>query len=376
MATTVEPLVARLRARLAADGPMAFSAFMEAALYDPEGGFYASGGQAGRRGDFLTSVEVGPLFGAVLARALDTWWTQLGRPDPFVLIDAGAGPGTLARTVARAGAECAPSLVHVMVERSAGQRRAHRDHLPGWVGDIDTGALDALVVRPRQGDGPVAVSTCSLPGRAVDGVVIANELLDNLPFDIVRRSVAGGVEELRVGRDDDGFAPVVVETDPSMTEGTLDGITTGAWVPHQATVSQWVGSARSVLRSGHLVVLDYGIGDADLSNTGDLGWLRTFRGHDRGGHPLDAPGTQDITADIAVDQLRRRQPGAEVTTQAEFLRTHGIDLLVDQGRRVWNERAHLGDLEAIRGRSRVGEAEALLDPAGLGGFCVLHWTIG
>ena len=189
MAPTVEPLAARLRAHIAADGPMAFSAFMDAALYDPEGGFYATGGQAGRRGDFLTSVEVGPLFGAVLARALDAWWTQLGRPDPFVLIDAGAGPGTLARTVARAGAECAPSLVHVMVERSAEQRRAHRDHLAGWIGDLDRGALDALVVRPRHGDGPVAASAGSLPSTAVDGVVLANELLDNLPFDIVRRSV-------------------------------------------------------------------------------------------------------------------------------------------------------------------------------------------
>ena len=131
-----------------------------------------------------------------------------------------------------------------------------------------------------------------------------------------------------------------------------------------------------MLRSGHLVVLDYGIGDAELGDIGDLGWLRTFRGHDRGGHPLDDPGTQDITADLALDQLRRRRPGAEVTTQAEFLRAHGIDRLVDEGRRVWNERAHLGDLEAIRGRSRVGEAEALLDPAGLGGFSVLHWVVG
>ncbi len=355
---------------------MAFSAFMDAALYDADGGFYASGGTAGRRGDFLTSVEVGPLFGAVLARALDAWWTDLGRPDPFVLIDAGAGPGTLARTVARAGAECAPSLLHVLVERSAEQRRGHGAHLPGWVGDLDDETVDTLVAEARHGGGPVAVSTGSLPRVAVDGVVVANELLDNIPFDIVRRSADGRIEELRVGHDrTEGFVPVVVEAHLPAAEGTLRGITTSAWVPHQALAAEWVGSALSTLRNGHVVVFDYVADDAQLSGTDDLGWLRTFRGHDRGGHPLDDPGTQDITADVAVDQLSRRQPGVEVMTQADFLRAHGIDALVDEGRRVWNERAHLGDLEAIRARSRVGEAEALLDPAGLGGFRVLRWAV-
>ena len=61
--------------RLRREGPLPFSVFMEAALYDPTDGFYAAGGRAGgRSGDFLTSPEVGPLFGAVLARAIDTWW--------------------------------------------------------------------------------------------------------------------------------------------------------------------------------------------------------------------------------------------------------------------------------------------------------------
>ena len=59
---------------------------MEACLYG-QGGFYSSGvGIAGRRGDFITSPEVGPLFGAVLARRLDDAWVSLGNPDPFLLV--------------------------------------------------------------------------------------------------------------------------------------------------------------------------------------------------------------------------------------------------------------------------------------------------
>ncbi|MDP9074095.1 MAG: hypothetical protein M3N98_07965, partial [Actinomycetota bacterium] len=77
----------RLEGRIAVQarrfGTLAWSAFMEAALYDPDDGFYATGGSAGRRGDFVTSVEIGPLFAAVWARALDLWWEELGRPDPY-----------------------------------------------------------------------------------------------------------------------------------------------------------------------------------------------------------------------------------------------------------------------------------------------------
>src|SRR6476660_2153777 len=96
---------------------------MRVALYG-EDGFYNSGGRAGRRGGhFLTSPEVGPLFGAVLARAIDGWWRQLGQPDDFTIVEAGAGPGTLARTILAAKPECSPR--YVAVEISAAQRASH-----------------------------------------------------------------------------------------------------------------------------------------------------------------------------------------------------------------------------------------------------------
>ena len=88
-------------------GPLPFDEVVELALYDPELGFYSQGGAAGRRrGDFITSPEVGPLFGAVLARAYDQWWHELGEPDPFVVVDCGAGTGTLANGIRLADAEC------------------------------------------------------------------------------------------------------------------------------------------------------------------------------------------------------------------------------------------------------------------------------
>ena len=99
-------------------------------------------------------------------------------------------------------------------------------------------------------------------------------------------------------------------------------------------------------------------------------WLRTYRGHERGEHYLRAPGSQDITSQVCIDQLP--EPDA-VRTQAQFLQRWGIDELVEEGRQAWSSQAAAPTLESLRMRSRVREAESLLDPQGLGGFSVIEW---
>jgi SAM-dependent MidA family methyltransferase len=109
--------------------------------------------------------------------------------------------------------------------------------------------------------------------------------------------------------------------------------------------------------------------------------LRTYREHRRGHDPLEHPGGCDITCDVAVEHLRLAAArvgltALEETHQSTWLRELGIDQLVDDARRVWRERAHLGDLEAVAARSRVTEAEALTDPAGLGAHRVFVFAKG
>lgn len=385
-----------LRSLFADRSSIPFSQFMGFALYDPSVGFYARGGRAGRGADFLTSPEVGPLFGAVLARALDGWWHDAGRPDPFVVVEVGAGPGTLARSIRFAAPQCASSLLYVLVERSAFQRSLHGEHLPGWMGERGGFELEAFVCSPQQGAGPQFVSAAE-PPSGFRGVVLANELLDNLPFDIVRLAASGVVEELQVclssmdpAATDDAvsdhdpqldpqFDPVAVEASSVLAAEVrafaqrTPGLPTDLWFPWQSDAAAWVRDIHSRLEVGHVLVFDYGAPTVELASRPAMGWLRTFRDQQRGSHPFDAPGSQDITCDVAVDQLQIDHPVTEVETQAEFLRSHGIEALVEQGRALWNERAHLGDLAAIRGRSAVREAEALLDPDGLGAFTVMHW---
>ncbi len=348
----VAPLGVRLADRIRAEGPLGYADWVEACLYDPDAGFYAGGGSAGRRGDFLTSPEVGPLFGAVLARWLDDRWEALGRPEGFTVVEAAAGVGTLARTVLAAEPACLAAGRYVMVERSSTLRAAQ-----------------------PVGDGLASVADLSEVEPIGAGAVLANELLDNLAFDLLEHD-GSAWRRVLVDIGDGGFVEVLgAEAEPPAAHSpvTRPASVAGARIPVQDEARRWVEAALDLVARGSVLVVDYASTTPAMADRPVDGWLRTYRDHERGGPPTDAPGSQDVTVEVAVDQL---PAGAATCTQAELLRRHGIDDLVEAGRRLWEERAHLGDLEAMRARSRIAESEALLDPEGLGGFTVLEWTLG
>jgi len=226
------------------------------------------------------------------------------------------------------------------------------------------------------GTGPRLTSLADLPAGRHVGVVLANELLDNVPFDVVERTDRGWAE-VRVTVDDGALGEIHVPVDERrahLLDALLPDAAPGSRLPVQDGAAGWLRDALDVLESGRVVVVDYVASTAELAARGH-GWLRTYRAHGRGDGPLEALGTQDITADVDVDQLGRvRRPDVQ-RTQAAFLAAHGMDDLVTEGRRIWHERAHVGDLAAVRARSRVREAEALADPTGLGAFGVLEWIV-
>lgn len=332
----------------AAGGAVRFDVFLDEALYGPEG-FYTSGrGRAGRRGDFITSPEIGPLFGTVLARALDAWWAEMGEPKDFRVVEFGAGPGTLARAIVAARPSCLRRGrdSYVAVDIAAHQRALH----PGDVTSTDRFEDD------------------------ITGVVLANELLDNLPF---RLMVWDGMWcEAWIGHDAGRFLEVLRPADPQILEimGLPDTAPLGARVPYQERAGQWVHDTLGRLQ-GRLVIVDYMVSaTSELVHRPWREWLRTFVGHERGGHYLIRPGEQDVTCDVCLDQLCHHVGRPDVEdTQSQFLERWGIAELVDEGKRFWTERAAHPDLEAIRMRSRISEAEALLDPSGLGAFRVVEF---
>jgi SAM-dependent MidA family methyltransferase len=342
-------LRSHIAGEIAEHGPLPFSRYVELALYTPELGFYEATGQAGgRRGDFVTSVETGPLFAAVIGDWLDGIWNAAGQPARFRVAEAAAGVGTLWRGIVKAAPACRETLEWLLVERSAALRSTH-DTLP---------------------DG--AVSMHDLPNSPVD-VIIANELLDNLVFDIAIMTEHGW--KPRLVDDVDGTLTLVTGEWPigspaaDMATALPDDAPIGAELPIACGAAAWIERAQAI--ADRVLAFDYAANDAELLERGIDGWLRAYVGHERIRAPIDRPGICDITHDVPVDQL---PPPNSVQSQAEWLHTNGIALRVEAARKTWQERAHIGDLEAMFARSAVTEADALTDPNGLGGFVVMEWV--
>ncbi|HEX2040682.1 MAG TPA: SAM-dependent methyltransferase [Acidimicrobiales bacterium] len=314
-----------------------------------------------------------------MARALDSWWEEMGRPDPFVVVEAGAGSGALARAVADAAPACSPALRYVLVERSEALREQQAGTVPleppHWA--IGPTEHEEDEVRPMAGVGPLFTSLADMPAQPFTGVVLANELLDDLPPILLERTTDGWAE-VRVTHDGERFAELLVPAAPELAEEAVrlapDAPVAGR-IPLQHAARDWLRRVLTVVERGRVVVVDYADATPSMARRPWQEWLRTYRAHGRGAHPLEAPGSQDITCEVAVDQLARVRTPAADRSQAEFLRAHGIEALAAEARARWQERAHIGDLEAVRWRSRASEADALLDPAGLGAFRVLEWRV-
>ena len=358
------PLEQEIRRQIAEEGPMGFDQWMEQALYHPQHGFYSSGGQAGRRGkDFLTSPEVGPLFGAVLAKAIDGCWNELGQPDPFAVIEAGAGRGALAASVLRAKPACFDAMRYVMVERSELLRSQQQETLKGIAANSD-GKIFSLE----------KLSECIPHSEpfAPFGMVIANELLDNLPFRILERTASGWKEVVvRLSENGEFASDAIGEDDSEQAASLAPNAPVGARIPLQEQASAWVRQACELIGRGRVIVFDYGDTTAELAERN--GWLRTYAKHGKGTSPLACPGQQDITSDVAFDQL---PPPTNLQTQADFLKDWGIQNLVAEGQKEWQRNAATPTKETLIARSRPTEAKTLSDPTTFGSYKVAQWIIG
>jgi len=344
----------RIRSEIEAKGPLPFDRFMELALYDPSGGYFTASStvRSSAAGDFLTSPEVSPLFGATLAAFVGAEMARVG--EALWVVDAGAGSGSLLRSLLDALDEPPAGVVAVEVSPSA--------------------AAGIAIAVP---EARVVASLEQVPGMTA-GVVFANELLDNLPAAVAVRRGAGWAEQLVA--DADGALVMVEEpARPDVAlwaEAYAGSVGEGAVVEVQIAATTWVGAALGRLGSGALVVVDYGDTAEGLAPRRAAGTLRTYRAHHLGPDPLLFPGETDITMDVNFTAIAAAAVagGADVSVerQDDFLERWGLRSALSALRRRELELARTGEtMERLRVRSRVTEAETLIHPRGLGDFRVM-----
>jgi SAM-dependent MidA family methyltransferase len=202
-------------------------------------------------------------------------------------------------------------------------------------------------------------------------VVLANELLDNLPFKLF---VYDGVwKEAFVALGDGGKFVEVLRTAGNIPEVLPQNAPLGSRAPIQTAAVQWMLDVSKKMSNGRVLIFDYySESTGEIAVTPWREWLRTYKDHGRGAHYLIEPGSQDITTQVMIDQFMKAIPSLSVVPQAEWLQTWGIDELVSEGSRYWEQHKSAPDVAAMKMRSRANEAQALSNLDGLGAFSVLE----
>jgi SAM-dependent MidA family methyltransferase len=332
---------------LDAGGWIPFSRYMELALYAPGLGYYAAGARKfGAEGDFVTAPEISPMF----ARCLSMQARQVLQATGGDVLELGPGSGALAADLfaelkASGSAPKNYFLLEVSPDLRERQQRLLAERHPEDLGRFTW--LDSLPVRVR-------------------GFVVANEVLDVVPFALVHREEGGELRERGVILTDAGFA----WDDPVLPDGELRRRAAAVFPPgdyeYLSEVSlaaeALVRTIAQMLEAGVALFVDYGFPQREYYHPQrSMGTLRCHYRHRFHNDPFFLPGLQDITAHVDFSAMARagEQGGAEVdgfTTQAHFLISCGLAVLVAQE-----------DPEATLSRLKATSAvHRLIDPSEMG----------
>lgn len=330
---------------------MSFAAFMDAALYDADGGFFATN-PVGTH--FATAPHISPVFAACVASMVTLAARNLGGGADIRLIEGGAGDGTLAQQLL-ASAPALEALQYCAIEK---------DPLGGAVLAARALPFASVEVHP----------TPDLLARRGPGVIFANELFDNVPFHRLRDR-DGTLVEVTVGLEEGAFVEMERPASPELVTAAAGRLpTTGEVLVSPAARELLAGLLTSIDR-GYVVLVDYG-DDGD----GEGGPVRGYRGHEAVTDLVADPGSCDITGPVDMRALRQTaeelgwEPAGAmpVVTQRTFLHTFGyrafVDDLADRQGRAEEEGNHRRALSLWNAR---GEATLLVDERELGAFKVL-----
>jgi SAM-dependent MidA family methyltransferase len=273
-----------------AGGRITFARFMELALYHPQFGYYTAGQtRIGRRGDFFTSVSVGPLFGRLLARQFRAW-------NVTEVLEIGGHRGQLRQDVLAA----APELNYRVMEYGE-----------------------------------------ELPAR-ITGCVFSNELLDAFPV----HRVAGDREVyVELAADSrcpaesprEACSPDFRESLGPLSDPRLPRLPAGCRSEFNLRALDWLTDlSRRLATSAYLLTIDYGFERPEyFAPHHKDGHLQCYYRHTKSGNPYLHVGEQDITAHVEFTSLIEHGQTVGLqpilfTTQERYLMSLGAADLMAQ----------------------------------------------
>jgi SAM-dependent MidA family methyltransferase len=308
----VKPLREKIEQEIRERGPILFSRYMELCLYHPDLGYYARHTEKfGKAGDFYTSSDVHAVFGRLLARQFDEMWRALGSPEHIDLVELGPGRGLFAQDVLDWSNKKFPdffrALRYVLIEGSPALRERIENTL-GHHFESGKAGLTPLYLQNK--------------ASTANNIVFANEFFDALPVEIL--SVKGS---LRIDARDGHFIETWAKPSPEEQE-FLDRYSIHP-EPHERieaplAAQHSMDQIAASIRRGFLIAIDYGYTREEQLAGRHRGTLKAIRQHSISANPYEAPGEQDITADVNFTALaaaaeKQGMQTHKLVTQSQFL---------------------------------------------------------
>ncbi len=309
-------------------GWISFADYMDTVLYEPKLGYYSGGAvKFGSNGDFVTAPDMSFLYGHTLANAVIPIIRQTGRN----ILELGAGTGCLARDILnRLSASSILCQRYDIFEISSELCRRQQLMLAEY-GQVNW--LDALPTH-------------------FDGVLIANEVLDAMPVQLVVKRQTGWYE-LGVGYQEGAFIFDERPVCPVLAESIACQIPDGHLLPEgyitevHTQACAFIQSLAKMLvtgKAGAAIFIDYGFPRREYYHPERTrGTLMCHYRHYAHTNPFFLPGLQDITAHLdftTIAEIAEKQ-GLDVlcyTNLASFLIASGLirerDVLFDQARDI------------------------------------------
>jgi len=312
----------KIRQMLKRHGMMPFPRFMEMALYTPGLGYYASGlPKIGQQGDFITAPEVSPIFSRCLARQAAQVLETLETPN---IIEFGAGKGTMAKDI--------------LLELEAIDQPIEHYYIIELSADLRVRQQETLQALPETLFNKI-IWLDQLPKSPLQGVILANEVLDAMPVERLRLEAEQSLRGYVAYNEDKqrfewDYHPITDSTLQKASNAILKRIGTppprGYETEINLNIHPWLQSIADFLNQGAVFLIDYGYSRKEYYQPSRyMGTLRCHYQHRAHGDPFFYPGLQDITAHVDFTSVAESgfDTGFKVsgyTTQAHFLMGSGL----------------------------------------------------
>jgi len=298
-----------------AGGWIPFDQWMAQALYTPGLGYYSGLHGLGEEGDFVTAPEISPLFSRVVARQIAP--VLVGMKSPSIL-EFGAGSGVMA--------------ADILLELESQQQLPESYSILELSGTLRARQQETIAQRA-----PHLLQRVNwleeLPQIALQGVVIANEVMDAIPCErfVVRDDKAVGLGVVVDENGEFAMGEQPAETAINLPSGIdIAALEEGYSSELRPGLAPWISSISDFLQQGMVLLVDYGYSRAEYYRPErSSGTLSCFYRHHKHEDALALPGLQDITAHVDFTTVAEAadESGLSVagyTTQAYFLLAGGI----------------------------------------------------